>query len=59
MFLPHAAGVVITLGRLCSVFYVVYLDIPLRWEYHRSCILYGLFGYSLKTGLSPVIVYTM
>ena len=35
MLLPHAAGVSITLRRLCSVYNVVYLDIPLRWEYHQ------------------------
>ena len=35
MLLPHAAGVFITLIWLCSVYYVVYLDISLRWVYHR------------------------
>ena len=35
MLLPHAAGVFITLIRLCSVYYVVYSDIPLRWAYHQ------------------------
>ena len=35
MLLPHAAGVSITLRRLCFVYYVVYWDIPLRWDYQE------------------------
>ena len=33
MLLPHAVGVFITLIQLCSVYYVVYSDIPLREAY--------------------------
>ena len=60
MLLPHAAGVFITLIRLCSVYYVVYLDIPLRWEYHRLLyIISHISHYGAGLSLNMAGVFTV
>ena len=59
MLLPHAAGVYITLIRLCSVYYVVYSDIPLRWEYHQSLYIISHishYGAGLSINMAGVFI---
>ena len=60
MLLPHAAGVFITLIRLCGVYYVVYLDIPLRWEYHQLLyIISHISHYGAGLSLNMAVFFTV
>ena len=60
MLLPHAAGVFITLIWLCSVYYVVYLDIPLRWDYQQLlCIICQFSHYGAGLSLNMTWSYSV